>query len=355
MGGRIVRRTAIVAAVLAAGAVMAPTQSGAQGYESLCVGTPLAGSAACVRLGELDAARERVEARVPKLPSEDFYPMPAPPREVCTEPVLAYHSPDCEEWRGISDETAQVVAKLLAMAKSQQPVAAPSGDVGLPVILVTGAPARVETDDEIIRITGLVGDDGSPPRLKVDGAPAPLFRPDAGDARIAAHTMAFDVEVPIGAPGRQRIILEACDAAGNCAAERALVTVVASAAPAPAPVPATPEVDLDALVAKLKEQQLLAAPADTTLPRIRVDAPAEIDVGDATARITGLVGDDGSPPRLKVNGTPEPLYQVRAGDEGLAQNTLAFDIAIDAEAAGVKNFVLEACDGAGNCVAEGWR
>ena len=90
---------------------------------------------------------------------------------------------------------------------------------------------------------------------------------------------------------------------------------------------------------------------DTDLPLIRATVPERVEVGDAK-RITGLVGDEGSPPRLKVNGEPVLLFRLRAGQKPIAKHTLAFDIAVDAAAVGGRRYALEACDAAANCIGE---
>ena len=90
---------------------------------------------------------------------------------------------------------------------------------------------------------------------------------------------------------------------------------------------------------------------DTAVPRIEARVPERVEVGDEI-RITGLVGDQGSPPRLKVNGQPAPVFRLRQGQKPIARHTLAFEIEIPTREAGTRQFLLEACDAAGNCVAE---
>ena len=109
---------------------------------------------------------------------------------------------------------------------------------------------------------------------------------------------------------------------------------------------------LDKLVAELEEQDLLKQDQDTELPVIRLSAPGAVEVGEKPFLIAGLVGDDGSPPRLKVNGEAAPLFNPRLGDGALAKYTMAFRLDLDVREAGEKRLILEACDAAGNCVAE---
>ena len=90
---------------------------------------------------------------------------------------------------------------------------------------------------------------------------------------------------------------------------------------------------------------------DTTLPLIASFAPRWVEVGDEK-RVTGVVGDEGSPPRLKVNGEIVPLFRPRTGDKSLAKHSLAFKFAIDTKLEGEREYLLEACDAANNCIAE---
>lgn len=106
-----------------------------------------------------------------------------------------------------------------------------------------------------------------------------------------------------------------------------------------------------ALVKRLQESNLLAQPRDIDLPVIRARVPGRVEVGDRV-RITGLVGDGGSPPRLKVNGEPTVLFRLEAGQKPIAKHTLAFGIDVDTTDVGTRIYVLEACDANQNCVGE---
>jgi hypothetical protein len=261
-------------------------------------------------------------------------------------------------------------------------------DTELPIIRVE-APDEVDIGEGTFRISGLVGDDGSPPRLKVNGEPAPLFRPSADDPKIAEHTLAFELNLEASGPGEQRVVVEACDASGNCVAEQIVVRVVGTpqetvAAEELARVQREAEeaknnaeelaeelarvqrevaeakdnageladLTLDELVAKLEEKDLLKKDQDTELPVIRLSVPGAVGAGEEPFSIAGLVGDDGSPPRLKVNGEAAPLFNPRSGDVALAKYTMAFRLDLDVREVGEKRLILEACDAAGNCVAE---
>ncbi len=466
----------------------------------------------------------------------------------CSDPSLSH--PECYKWR---KETEAWRERQRAKQTAKPSVEKARSDTELPVIRVE-APKEVDVGSGSFRLTGLVGDNGSPPRLTVDGERQPLFKPRPGDSEIAEHTLAFDVSIAAERPGDRPVILEACDAAGNCVAERVVVRVVAGkpvkkdeaiaakAGAEPAiptaqeiarleaevarlgaqpvrggaggvdyictggdsdfagykasktcveylqareqlrkaraareqllaegqvpPAPRTPTVEEQAAAQRLAEerrregertaaaereaeklrkeleevrrqsaraeaerkaaeedrrlaeerarqeaerlkqqavaarkaavearraaeerarqeaeaeQQAAAEPAttqdqrtqeqlaaiqkqlealarqrpalDTDLPLIRATVPERVEVGDAK-RITGLVGDEGSPPRLKVNGEPVLLFRLRAGQKPIAKHTLAFDIAVDAAAVGGRRYALEACDAAANCIGE---
>ena len=125
-------------------------------------------------------------------------------------------------------------------------------DVELPVIQIA-APQEVDVSAGTFAITGLVGDDGSPARLKVNGEPKPLFKPRPTDPTIAKHTLAFSLEFEAGEVGEKRVVLEACDAAENCIAERVVVRVVPSAQAAAA------EWDAEELREQLAEARTQAA------------------------------------------------------------------------------------------------
>ncbi len=356
-------------------------------------------------------------------------------------------------------------AKVARVALEREPpAAAVPVDTTLPEIRVA-APAPVEAGSGRIRISGLVGDDGSPPRLRVDGRPAPLFRPKAGDPALAAHTMAFAVDLPAEEAGERDVIVEACDAAGNCVAERVRVQVTPpvaaagsagpaakrgaapetgsdgpvytklcirrnltrtaecrelkaalaefgaaasdikappkgnnaadnvisfcssvyaqtdarceraltsyakvnmaraavedmaarapAAAPPPAPVPppsAAPSPDevVAAVLAKLRRS---GAAKDRELPVLEVKVPEKVETDEAALVIGGLVGDDGSPPRLRLDGSPLPAFAPGSGDASFARYVMRFEIEVERRTAGLRRHVLEACDAEGNCVA----
>ncbi|MDP6709172.1 MAG: caspase family protein [Alphaproteobacteria bacterium] len=123
-----------------------------------------------------------------------------------------------------------------------------------------------------------------------------------------------------------------------------------------APTAAAKPAGRDAEIAALQKQIDALARGqqggqDTALPLIEVEAPKEVPIGE-TARIVGVVGDDGSPPRLKVNGEPATLFRLAEGTKAVAKHSLAFRIDVPSEKEGRQQFVLEACDAAGNCVGD---
>ncbi len=127
--------------------------------------------------------------------------------------------------------------------------------------------------------------------------------------------------------------------------------------PAVAPKPAAGTAETDARIAALQKQlealakQGAAGGPDTGLPLIAIDKPGTVPVGE-TVQLTGLVADEGSPPRLKVDGKPATLFRPAAGTEPLARHTLAFRVDITGAAEGERRVVLEVCDAAGNCVGD---
>lgn len=135
----------------------------------------------------------------------------------------------------------------------------PTPDKGLPVIQV-GAIEKADVADGRVRVTGLVGDEGSPPRMTIDGKRIPLFRPGAGQRQLAKHTLAFDVEIVADTVGDRVVTLEACDAAGNCIAERVLVRA------------ATSEAEAEREAAEERTREL----ADQTAQRDRVAAASDV-------------------------------------------------------------------------------
>ncbi len=269
--------------------------------------------------------------------------------------------PVCREWYRAYRERMKALRGEEAAAESPE-AAAVVPDTSPPVIEVA-APDETDLAAGAFRVSGLVGDDGGPPRLKVNGKARILTSPAPGAARLGRYTLAFRVDVPTKAVGVEQVVIEACDSSGNCAVRKLNVRVVASPPPqgravavAPAPTPPAVKTEgeaqqvLQALLEKLEAGGFGSRPSDRELPLLEVEAPARVEVGEP-ARVAGRVGDDGSPPRLKVNGKAMPLFELRPGARPLAKHTLTFEFEIDSETAGEKFFVLEACDADGNCFA----
>ncbi len=80
-------------------------------------------------------------------------------------------------------------------------------------------------------ITGFVGDDGSVPKLLLNGEAVALVEPGADAPALGAHTFAFKHAVTIADEGENRFILEAVDEAGNNVAEEIVVRVVVTNRP----------------------------------------------------------------------------------------------------------------------------
>jgi uncharacterized caspase-like protein len=252
-----------------------------------------------------------------------------------------------------------------------------------PVLQVT-APRQIDLAEGGFRIEGLVGDDGSPPTLTVNGNAHPLFEAAPGEASLGRFTSTVLVDLPVARAGDETILLRACDEAGNCVDRTVTVRVAAAApaapalttAPTPAPAPPPPTVAaqrtqragtaaaappkasgddqteqmLQALLERLDARRAGTGSGDRDLPVLEVETPARTEVGE-TVRVTGLIGDEGSPPRLRLNGEPLPLFQLPAGGRRLARHTLSFEFEVDTVQAGERRYVLEACDADGNCFA----
>ena len=76
-----------------------------------------------------------------------------------------------------------------------------------------------------------------------------------------------------------------------------------------------------------------------------------MEISDTPYQISGFIGDDGSQPRLTVDGDKAPLSALAPEDPALATYTLALRFNIDATEEGERRHVFEACDAAGNCIA----
>lgn len=104
-------------------------------------------------------------------------------------------------------------------------------------------------------------------------------------------------------------------------------------------------------------------PPDLTPPVLQFDAPDEVDSAGDTYTITGFVGDDGSVPKLLLNGEAVALVEPGADAPALCAApgaeapvrcayTFAFKHAVMIVGEGENRFILEAVDEAGNNVAE---
>ncbi len=172
-------------------------------------------------------------------------------------------------------------------------------------------------------------------------------------AREREETERLRKELEAARRERERLVAEQKAAAESLGLERERKAAEARAEKAEKAEAGNSVADdqLAALVKKLQESNLLAPQTDTELPVIRATLPERVEVGDQV-RIAGLVGDQGSPPRLKVNGEPASLFRLRADEQPLAKHTLSFAIEVDAAREGLRSYVLEACDAAGNCISE---
>ena len=442
LNARSLLTTAVVLVAVIAGLFAFSDRTAAQTYQSLCPGTAQADSSECAAL---KAADYDVRKATRAFGSTRFRDRP---EYKCTEigargsasGLTRHDAPKCTLWLEAVALQRRIIEAVQALKLGRVIVSTVPTDTGLPVIELA-APERVESGERRFRITGLVGDDGSPPRIKVDGKSQPLFALNSAQQKLAEHTLAFDVELPATESGERVVVVEACDASGNCVAKRAVVDVIVPHAPAPTLAPGAVtravwpdgasfaalckdtaladstdcqglgaieitisqleqrtqadaihcrsgqfesgydcrrwleaterkitfvaklqrlsmaqsqtllvQADLDALVARLREEKLLATPRDVELPRLKIVAPTEVALDESGAFITGLVGDDSSPPQLRVNGEPVSLFELEAEDEPIAAHTFAFQIGIPTDLSGHQSFVLESCDAAENCI-----
>ena len=76
-----------------------------------------------------------------------------------------------------------------------------------PPVLQFDAPEEVDSAGDTYTITGFVGDDGSVPKLLLDGEAVALVEPGAGAPILGAHTFAFKHTVTISGEGENRFIL----------------------------------------------------------------------------------------------------------------------------------------------------
>ncbi len=180
-----------------------------------------------------------------------------------------------------------------------------------------------------------------------------IFRPTSRTSKLARPTTAMEIELP---PGETHVVVEACDAAGSCTtetlavdAETLFIKVVPTRRPAGLAGPRAPMARRP-VIGSAKRQADVAA--DTELPVIQVTVPESVEQGETPRRITGYVADDGSPPRLTLDGKRVPLFRAKAGDVQIKRHTMAFAFDFVPRSAGEQRFVLEACDSADNCVAE---
>ena len=228
-------------------------------------------------------------------------------------------------------------------------------DEELPLIEVTTAPAESELEEGAFRIAGVVGDNGSPPRLALNGEQLPLFKLDANSQKVAEHTLAFRVDVTPTKQGEQRFVLEATDAAGNVSTKEFAVRITVANRPTItgknyALIIGNNEYDaLPDLKTAVGDAECQGVFRDLLGIRIEVTtAPAESELEEGAFRIAGVVGDNGSPPRLALNGEQLPLFKLDANSQKVAEHTLAFRVDVTPTKQGEQRFVLEATDAAGN-------
>jgi hypothetical protein len=217
-------------------------------------------------------------------------------------PVCQRYLEEHREWK----QRQAVREKAAAKRARQVPDNLP--DIKVPN-LSAEAPAQVDVAAGAFRITGQVGDDRSTPRFSVDGKPYELTdrhrQLGALDgletvANPAGGTYRFDIEIPVDEVGERHVVLEACDAADNCVAERVVVRVTGpgTAGPASQSAEATTRIRarLAAIETERKAAEERARKAEATARRLAAqakerarDSAQPVDQPNVAARNHALV------------------------------------------------------------------
>jgi uncharacterized caspase-like protein len=146
------------------------------------------------------------------------------------------------------------------------------------------APAQVNLSDGSFRMTGYVGDDRGTPRFSIDGEPYELSERQRVRQEGAWRSYRYEIDVPVREAGEKRVLLEACDAASNCVAERVDVQVTGSemAQPAPQSAETTARIRerLAAIEAERKAAEERARRAEEATRRLVAAQAREREVAD---------------------------------------------------------------------------
>ena len=104
--------------------------------------------------------------------------------------------------------------------------------------------------------------------------------------------------------------------------------------------------------ARQKAQPPTTVATDTTFPKVQVKAPTSVNLDAGGFTVSGVVGDDGSVPRVTVDGDAVDLYAPQSGEPVLGKHTRTFSVRVSATREGQHRVTLRACDAANNCVRE---
>lgn len=214
------------------GMFTAASAARAQTFAGICAGTLQESGIQCQAL---KAADEDVKKAVAAVPTPGYTMGP----EVSVAALCngmtpagapgAKAPPECAAWRDAVETRAKAAAAVEASTRADA--------AGIKTISSTIPVIKVASGEQIgmvgkpMRIEGLVGNDATAPRLKINGRPATLFEPRAGTEPVARNSYSFRIDVPTQQAGTQVYVLEACDAAGACVGKDMVVRVVASDGP----------------------------------------------------------------------------------------------------------------------------
>ena len=223
----------ILAACLAlAGLSAAAAPARAQSFAGICAGTSQESSTQCLAL---KAADEDLKKAIAAIPTPGYTMGPEVSVAALCNGITpagapgAKAPPECAAWKDAVEARAKAVASVEALTRADAAGIKPISST-IPVIKVaTGE--QIAMVGKPLRIEGMVGNDTSVPRLKINGRPTTLFEPRAGSEPIARNSYAFRIDVPTQQPGTQVYVLEACDTAGSCVGKDVVVRVVASDGP----------------------------------------------------------------------------------------------------------------------------
>jgi uncharacterized caspase-like protein len=226
------RKFAFAACIAVVGSLAVVSAARAQSFAGICAGTAQESGIQCQAL---KAADEEVKKTVGNVPTPGYTMGPEVSIAALCNGMTpagapgAKVPPECAAWKDAVETRAKAAAAVEASTRADA--------AGIKTVSSTVPVIRVDSGEQIamvgkpMRIEGLVGNDLTAPRLKINGRPATLFEPRAGTEPVARNSYAFRIDVPTKEPGTQVFVLEACDAAGACVGKDMVVRVVASDGP----------------------------------------------------------------------------------------------------------------------------